>query len=266
MAGLTFVLTGVYESLERDEVSDLIKELGGKVTTSLSKKTSYMVSGEESGPAKLAKAEDLGTKVLTEDDLLNLIREKSGLPLVTPKPAKKDSRDKADADEKDERKIKKEKDSPVKKVKRDLGQSSKKNIAMSQEAVTMVDKKENGIKQENDGSFNCKKLEDNLLTYDNFFLVKIKPEFERKVQDKSEVSQAWVDKYKPQSFKEIIGQQGPSSNTEKYVTFDLWENWDSLLVGYKNKLLLLHNSKIILLFIFQAGKMANELAKEQQRK
>lgn len=150
LAGLTFVLTGVYESLERDEVSDLIKELGGKVTTSLSKKTSYMVSGEESGPAKMAKAEDLGLKILSEDDLLNLIREKSGLPLVTPKPAKKDSKGKSDDEEKDERKIKKEKDSPVKKIKRGPDQS-KKNVAMSQEAVTMVIKKENGIKQENDG-------------------------------------------------------------------------------------------------------------------
>ena len=49
LAGLVFVLTGVYESLEREEMAEIIKNLGGKVTTSVSKNTKYLVVGEEAG-------------------------------------------------------------------------------------------------------------------------------------------------------------------------------------------------------------------------
>lgn len=82
LAGLAFVLTGVYESMERDEAAAVIKDLGGRVTSALSGKTNYVVAGEESGPAKLAKADDLNIPILSEDDLLDLIREKSGLPTL----------------------------------------------------------------------------------------------------------------------------------------------------------------------------------------
>ena len=55
LEGLTFVITGVLESLERDEASDIIKKYGGKVTTNISGKTSYVVVGEEAGESKMAK-------------------------------------------------------------------------------------------------------------------------------------------------------------------------------------------------------------------
>ena len=77
LAGLVFVLTGVYESLEREEMAEVVKNLGGKVTTSLSKNTKYLVVGEDAGESKLAKAKTLGTKQITEDGLLDLIREKT---------------------------------------------------------------------------------------------------------------------------------------------------------------------------------------------
>lgn len=80
LAGLAFVLTGVFESMERDEAAAVIKDLGGRVTSAMSGKTSYLVAGEESGPAKIAKAEDANIPVISEDELLDLIREKSGQP------------------------------------------------------------------------------------------------------------------------------------------------------------------------------------------
>lgn len=49
------MITGVLESLERDEAADIIKKYGGKVTTNVSGKTSYLVIGEEAGESKLAK-------------------------------------------------------------------------------------------------------------------------------------------------------------------------------------------------------------------
>lgn len=55
LAGLTFVFTGVGESLDRDETTDLVKKYGGRVTTSLSKKTSYLVVGDDSGDSKTNK-------------------------------------------------------------------------------------------------------------------------------------------------------------------------------------------------------------------
>lgn len=116
LAGLSFVLTGVYDSMERDEAAAVIRDFGGKVTTALSKKTTYLVAGEESGPAKLAKAEENGTIVLSEDDLLDLIRTKSGMPSLQKKRSAKKVEDEEKG--KDETKIKKEKDiSPIKKEK-----------------------------------------------------------------------------------------------------------------------------------------------------
>ena len=52
--GLTFVITGVLESLEREEAADIVKKYGGKVTTNVSRKTSYIIVGEEAGESKLA--------------------------------------------------------------------------------------------------------------------------------------------------------------------------------------------------------------------
>ena len=77
LAGLVFVLTGVFDNLGREEMAHILKNLGGKVTTSLSKNTKYLVVGEGAGQSKLAKAITLGTKQLTEDGLLELIREMS---------------------------------------------------------------------------------------------------------------------------------------------------------------------------------------------
>ena len=70
--GLTFVLTGTLPTMTRDEASALIKKNGGKVSGSVSKKTSYVVAGEEAG-SKLTKAKDLGVNIIDEDGLISLI-------------------------------------------------------------------------------------------------------------------------------------------------------------------------------------------------
>ncbi len=70
--GLTFVLTGTLPTMTRDEASALIKANGGKVSSSVSKKTSYVVAGEEAG-SKLTKAKELGVTVIDEAQLLNMI-------------------------------------------------------------------------------------------------------------------------------------------------------------------------------------------------
>ena len=72
LAGLTFVLTGTLPNMSRDEASDLIRAAGGKVTGSVSKKTSFVVAGEEAG-SKLTKAQALGVPVIDEEALLRML-------------------------------------------------------------------------------------------------------------------------------------------------------------------------------------------------
>lgn len=71
--GKTFVLTGSLEKYTRDEASKIIENFGGKTSSSVSKKTSYVLAGEEAG-SKLTKAQDLGVEIITEDDFEKMIK------------------------------------------------------------------------------------------------------------------------------------------------------------------------------------------------
>ncbi|WP_017318790.1 NAD-dependent DNA ligase LigA [Mastigocladopsis repens] len=74
LAGKTFVLTGTLPTLKRDEAKALIQQAGGKVTDSVSKKTDYLVIGEDAG-SKLAKAQELGIPQLSEGELLEMLQD-----------------------------------------------------------------------------------------------------------------------------------------------------------------------------------------------
>lgn len=74
LAGQFFVITGSLESMSRDEAADKIRALGGTFQTSVAKDTTYLVAGGKVGASKLKKAESYGTKIITEQDLIDLLK------------------------------------------------------------------------------------------------------------------------------------------------------------------------------------------------
>ena len=73
LKGLTIVISGTFERHSRDELKELIENNGGKNSGSISKKTSYLLAGENMGPEKLKKAESLGVKIISEKDFEELL-------------------------------------------------------------------------------------------------------------------------------------------------------------------------------------------------
>lgn len=73
LLGNTFVISGVFSKVSRTDLKKMIEDNGGKVSSSISAKTNYLVAGENMGPSKLAKAEKLGTTLLSEDDFLEML-------------------------------------------------------------------------------------------------------------------------------------------------------------------------------------------------
>ena len=71
-----FVVSGVFEKFSRDDLKKAIEDNGGKVGSSISSKTHYVIAGDNMGPAKLEKANQLGVPIITENDFLNLIESK----------------------------------------------------------------------------------------------------------------------------------------------------------------------------------------------
>lgn len=74
LKGLSIVVSGVFESISRNELKKLIEDNGGKVSSSISSKTSYLVAGDKMGPSKLAKAENLNIEILTEEAFINILK------------------------------------------------------------------------------------------------------------------------------------------------------------------------------------------------
>jgi DNA ligase (NAD+) len=73
LAGKTFVVSGVFEKFSRDDLKKAIEDNGGKVGSSISAKTDYVVAGDNMGPAKLEKANSLKIPIVTEDDFIKMV-------------------------------------------------------------------------------------------------------------------------------------------------------------------------------------------------
>jgi DNA ligase (NAD+) len=73
LQGEVFVVSGIFHQLTRNELKKAIEDNGGKVSSSISKKTSFIVAGDNMGPSKLAKAKDLGIEIISEQDFIHKI-------------------------------------------------------------------------------------------------------------------------------------------------------------------------------------------------
>ncbi|XP_072108959.1 replication factor C subunit 1 isoform X2 [Mobula birostris] len=200
LEGLTFVITGVLESMEREDAKSLIERYGGKLTGNVSKKTNYLVTGREGGRSKLDKAECFGTKQIDEDGLLDLIRRM---------PGKKSKYETAAEEE-------------VRKSKSKVQEAAK--MADKDEHIKngspplkkQTEHKKSGSSAENGESSRCKKsmlLGTEPFTNSSALICdRLKP-----ASEKEERSLLWVDKYKPAMLKNLIGQQGEQSCANKLV-------------------------------------------------
>ncbi|HEX8563473.1 MAG TPA: NAD-dependent DNA ligase LigA [Flavobacterium sp.] len=75
LLGKTFVVSGVFEQFSRDGLKNAIEDNGGKIGSSISAKTDFVIAGENMGPAKLEKANKLGVRIISETDFLNMLNE-----------------------------------------------------------------------------------------------------------------------------------------------------------------------------------------------
>ncbi|XP_015201424.2 replication factor C subunit 1 [Lepisosteus oculatus] len=207
LEGLTFVLTGVLESMEREDAKSLIERYGGKVTGSISKKTSYLVLGRDSGASKTEKAHSLGTKILDEDGLLDLIRTKPG----------KRSKYELAAEAEHKKPNSKGPDRPVK------AQTPQK-VATPGKKTPTPQKEQRGAPASSPstarGSAERGEVKKSLSFQREPAGVKA-PQPAR--QESSGGGLLWVDKYRPRSLKGLIGQQGEQSCANKLLRW--MRNW-----------------------------------------
>ncbi|XP_058825424.1 replication factor C subunit 1 [Topomyia yanbarensis] len=227
LLGLQFVVTGVLDSLERDECAQIIKDFGGKVVSSVTKKVTHMVIGEEAGPSKLAKAEEFGIPQLSEDAFLDLIRERSGLP--TTGVPKRDSSTKASVkEEKSPSKEKKRKktDEPVPNKRTPEKKPSESNSTLPK--VPKIPKLEKSSPEKSKISKMESKSPEKKPQVASP-TKRAESAYEKDIH--STDNMAWVDKYKPTSVKQIIGQTGASSNVQKLTNW--LSKWHSNQDGKK---------------------------------
>lgn len=209
--GLTFVFTGVGESIEREEAADIVKSYGGRVTTSLSKKTNYLVVGEGAGVSKLAQAKSLNVCEIDEDGFLELIRTRPGRKGVVTTPT-------------------------------NTGAKSRKRKGSSNEPVPVTTPTSATKRPCNSVTTPTSKLttpttpttpsHPSSIPTSSFYPTT--PTSTKSTKPKEPSTLLWVDKYAPASFKGIIGQQGGKSNANKLLEWlKVWHKYHGISTDTK---------------------------------
>ncbi|KAF7991816.1 hypothetical protein HCN44_010617 [Aphidius gifuensis] len=225
LAGLTFVVTGVLDSLERFEADELIQKYGGRTVAALSKKTNYLVVGDQAGESKLNKADVLKIKKISEDELLDLIRtRKAGkaTDIILTK-SKKDNHNKSF----------KEDTKPLDTslyVPKTLSNEDKTRTGSSSSSASLT----SSVDTPNNKN-ETKEKEKIINNETPIKLIEKKEPVTKTIKDNKidnnikinlpyvEPTAALVEKYRPKTMKQIIGQQTDKSCAKKFY---LWlKNW-----------------------------------------
>ncbi|XP_076663268.1 germ line transcription factor 1 [Andrena cerasifolii] len=225
LAGLSFVITGVLDSLEREDAEELIKKYGGRVLHQVTKKTNYVIMGDQSGPAKISKANSLNIKTIVENDLLEMIRTR---PMGKACDVQQSHARSGDRTKKKSTVWKDRSLSPPKKGTHTVDQEIKSPLK-----ARSAEKKDGDEDTERESRRSSHKIEhhDQDMTKTTKPLTPIKKDqsetmeltkTKEKITDTEEAQvtgqvpiQALVEKYRPKTLKQILGQQGDKSNAKK---------------------------------------------------
>uniref|UniRef100_A0A6P7FBV7 Replication factor C subunit 1 n=1 Tax=Diabrotica virgifera virgifera TaxID=50390 RepID=A0A6P7FBV7_DIAVI len=257
LKGITFLRTGVLDSIDGEEFQNLVVEHGGRVVHAVSKKVNYLVVGEEPGPSKLDKARGFKIPEINEDQFLDLILIKSGMKAkyyhkdssdsgVFEEDIDNDKKNKKQKEEHEKNKVPRNEEKHSNKGKR--SESSPKDIKKS--SMKNKEKQTNGHSSKPDTKeekivtskfFDTKKTSaetkqsTDFLKTSSFYSNKEKKPEKQPVTENiespitvSDLSMTWTEKYKPTDIKSVIGQQGDSSNLGKLKKW--LSNW------YRNQL------------------------------
>ncbi|XP_019849550.1 PREDICTED: replication factor C subunit 1-like [Amphimedon queenslandica] len=201
--GLTFVFTGVGESMEREEAADIVKSYGGRVTTSLSKKTNYLVVGEGAGVSKLSQAKSLNVCEIDEDGFLELIRtrpERKGVVTTPTNTGVKSRKRKGSSNEP----IPVTTPPPATKRPCYSVMTPTSTLTTPTTPTTPTD----------------------LSSIPTSSFYPTTPTSTKSAKPKGPSTLLWVDKYAPASVKGIIGQQGGKSNANKLLEWlKVWHKY-----------------------------------------
>ncbi|XP_064816872.1 replication factor C subunit 1-like, partial [Oncorhynchus masou masou] len=214
LEGCVFVISGVLESMEREDAKSLIERYGGKVTGNISKRTTYLVMGRDGGAAKTEKAEGFGTKILDEDGLLELIRSTPGKKskyLIAAEAENKGFKSRTPDTKTTTRTPKKSPKtrsmtpSPSK-----PGSASGRGVRVGDSVTLLGRGSGSGVKRGLDlGGRSQSSSSSATLSLPSFA--------------GEDFSLLWVDKYRPQNLKAVIGQQGDQSQANKLLRW--LKNW-----------------------------------------
>ncbi|KAL7306082.1 hypothetical protein TKK_0001537 [Trichogramma kaykai] len=218
-ANLSFLITGVLESLEREEIEEIIKKYGGKILTTVSKKLNYLIVGDQPGPSKMTKANSLGVKQIDEDQFLNLLRTLPGNKV-------KIDNSKIQTNQQSPKvKINEENKSSITPIDSDKNESIKVNHKSPSKKIELMKISKVEIKKE-ELPKNLKLDTLETASNKNLKVVETKVKIEESPQStESNIARvtALVEKYRPKDMKQIIGQNGDKSNAKKL--FKWLSNW-----------------------------------------
>ncbi|CAL1548583.1 unnamed protein product [Lymnaea stagnalis] len=206
LEGLTFVITGVLDCIERDDAKTLIERHGGKVTGNVSGRTNYVVVGRDPGESKITKANNLKVKQVNEDQLFELIRTLPGKTSKYEIKAKEQFKKEASAKKALGKKGTPNKLDAFRSFKDNTTPSTPSPVKQKSSLFTQLkDTSETSVTSPASTKLLSQSLSTSQVTSD---AAANQPE-----------TLLWVDKHKPTALKNIIGQQGDKSNAKKLLNW-----------------------------------------------